>query len=380
MIRNKSLQPAVIAGIRNLLKLSPWDRNQPPPGDQKNRPPKIPACLVFLGIVFISAGVVSCQRKPGTKESASGPAEAYTLESEILLEGYTVGYSTPSLNAPFYVVLSQYIQKYAEGYGMKCLLADGQDDIIKQITSIEDLVTTGVNIMIINPLDHKALVPAVNAITERGIPVFIVDSQIDPEADYITSVQASNEGNGELLGEWVVQKLGNQEIKVALISGSKGNPVGREKRLGFVRGFTETQLRTKGSAELRIVSQGWGNWTHIGGLEAMEDILVAYPGINLLVAENDAMGMGALNAIQEAGKSDDILVVGFDGQKEAYELIQTGEFGATALNSPRELARLTIEAVVRYLNDDPMDRIIHTPAVVITRENVDRYYDPEALF
>ena len=334
-----------------------------------------PASVILMGL-----GLTTCQTGTGTERSATGPAEQDTTNVIAQLSGLKVGYSTPSLNAPFYVVLSKYIQRYTESHGMAFTMADGQDDIIKQITSMEDLVTSGVEILILNPLDHKALVPAVNAIAGSGVPVFIVDSQIDSDADYITSVQASNEGNGELIGEWVVHELGNIDIRVALISGSQGNPVGREKRLGFVRGFTETQLMTQGSSDLRIVSHGWGNWTHIGGLEAMEDILVAHPEINLLVAENDAMGMGALKAIHESGKSGDIMVVGFDGQKEAYELIKKGEFNATALNSPKELARLVVEALVRYYQGEQVDKIIHTPAVLITKDNVDRFYDPKALF
>ncbi len=333
-----------------------------------------------LWLIVMSLGLITCHTGTGTNQSVSGTAGKDTVHQESRLAGLKVGYSTPSLNAPFYVVLSQYIKTFTESYGMEFTMADGQDDIIKQITSMEDLVTSGVEILILNPLDHKALVPAVNAIAGSGVPVFIVDSQIDPDADYITSIQASNEGNGELIGEWVVHKLGNTDIQVALISGSQGNPVGREKRLGFVRGFTETQLMTQGSADLRIVSHGWGNWTHIGGLEAMEDILVAHPGINLLVAENDAMGMGALKAIRESGKSGEVMVVGFDGQKEAYELIMSGEFSATALNSPRELARLVVESVVRFSRGEPVDKIIHTPAVLITKDNVEHYYDPGALF
>jgi ribose transport system substrate-binding protein len=129
------------------------------------------------------------------------------------------------------------------------------------------------------------------------------------------------------------------------------------------------------------VSQGWGNWTNNGGLKAMEDILVANPDINLLVAENDAMGMGALKAVNESGKADKIIVAGFDGQKEAYELIKERKFGATALNSPEELARLVVEAVVKYLNGErQIDKIIYTTPVLITKDNVDKYYDPKALF
>ena len=334
----------------------------------------------WIYIIAASFVLMACN---GLQESGN---EAFqielndTLRSEVDLSDITIGYSTPSLNAPFYVVLSQYVRKYAEAYGMRFVMADGQDDIIKQITSMEDLITTGVDIMILNPLDHKALVPAVNSAVGSGVPVFIVDSQIDETADYITSIQASNEGNGWLIGEWAVNQMSDSDIKIALISGSQGNPVGQAKRLGFFEGFTETQLMTRGSSELNILAQGWGNWTLLGGIQAMEDILTAHPDVNLLVAENDAMAMGALKAIEESGKADQVLVVGYDGQKEAYELIIEGKYGATALNSPGELARLVIESVVRFKNGQQLDKVIHTPAIVISKDNVEEYYNPDAQF
>ena len=334
----------------------------------------------FWLYILISSGLIACDVGQGSGTEAAKTGLNDTLGSAIDITGVTIGYSTPSLNAPFYVVLSQYIEKYAEAYGMSFVMADGQDDIIKQITSMEDLISSGADIVILNPLDHKALVPAVNAAAESGLPVFIVDSRIDETADYISSVQASNEGNGWLIGEWASNELSDREIKVALISGSQGNPVGQSKRLGFFEGFIENQLMTRGFSDLKILAQGWGNWTLLGGIEAMEDILTAHPEVNLLLAENDAMAMGALKAIEEAGKASEILVAGYDGQKEAYELIMEGRYGATALNSPGELARLVVESVVKYKNGIRLDKVIHTPAVIITKDNVDKYYDPDALF
>ena len=333
------------------------------------------ACIILM----LPALNACAPKTPVEKPAINTDTALFVSTSD--LSSIKIGYCTPSLNAPFYVVLTQYIKEFSESYGMKCVSADGQDDIIKQITSMEDLIAQGISVLILNPLDHKALVPAVNAAVKSGIPVFIVDSYIDPAAKYITSVQANNQGNGELIGEWIVNKMGKTDINAALISGSQGNPIGKEKRLGFIRGFSEAQLMTQNSVDLNIVSQGWGNWTNNGGLKAMEDILVANPDINLLVAENDAMGMGALKTIVEAGKQSDIIVVGFDGQKEAYELIKEGKFGATALNSPRELAKLVVEAVAKYLNGErQIDKVIYTRAVLITKDNVDKYYDPDAIF
>jgi ribose transport system substrate-binding protein len=335
--------------------------------------------LIFSSLILFA--LVSCSPGTGPIKPPAAQTDSSGIENKRDLSNIKVGYSTPSLNAPFYVVLSQYIKKYTESAGMKFVSSDGQDDIVKQVNSIEDLTGAGVNVLIVNPLDHKAMVPAVNAAEKSGTPVFIVDSYIDPEANYITMVLADNQANGELVGEWAVNKMGKTKVRAALISGSQGNPVGREKRMGFVRGFTEAELMTQGSADLTIVAQGWGNWTNNGGLKAMEDILVAHPDINLLVAENDAMAIGALKAINEAGKAGGILIAAFDGQKEAYELIREGKYGATALNSPEELARLVVEAVVKYLNGRKrIDKVIYTQPVLITKENADRYYDPKALF
>lgn len=322
----------------------------------------------------------SCKLKDRTKiKTGVSTAERYV--SKIDLSGIKIGYCTPSLNAPYYVVLTEEIKKNVESYGMKFLSADGQDDIARQITAVEDLVASGVNVLIVNPLDPLAIVTSVNSAVRNGIPVFTIDSGIDPSAEITSGVKADNTGNGYLIGEWMALEIGKSDVNAAIISGRQGNPVGKMKRLGFVQGFVETQLRTNGSSNLKIVSHGWGNWTNNGGLKAMEDILVAHPEVNLLFAENDAMAMGALKAIKEAGMTGKILVAGVDGQKEADQLILSGDLGATALNSPGVMAAIMIETIVQYLNGEKnIDKNILTPAVLITKENVELYYDPRALF
>ena len=101
----------------------------------------------------------------------------------------------------------------------------------------------------------------------------------------------------------------------------------KERRQGLFRGIIEQQFRSFGEASIELVAQGWGNWTYEGGLTAMEDMLVAHSDINVLLSEQDAMAMGALQAITEAGKKDDILIVAAaDGQKEAFELIKKEEY------------------------------------------------------
>lgn len=335
-------------------------------------------CNNFLAVLMMLVIGTGCNSKPTESVSQNQTAD---MESKIPLTNIKVGYCTPSLNAPFYVALSQSVQKSVEGYGMKFISVDGQGDIAKQVTAVEDLIAKGVNILIINPLDPKALIPAINSATSAGIPVFVVDSFIEDQANYVTSVLANNQANGSLVGEWVVNRMGRGKIKAAIISGAQGNPVGMEKRLGFIRGLAETQLRKQGNTDYQIVAQGWGNWSNNGGLKAMEDILVAHPDVNVLLAENDAMALGAQKAIKEAGKSANILVAAFDGQKEALEQIKAGNYGATALNSPSELGKLVVNAVVKHLNDEKNQaKTIYTSSKLITKENVGQFYNPKAVF
>ena len=212
--------------------------------------------------------------------------------------------------------------------------------------------------------------------------MFIIDSSIDPSADFVTTVQSNNLANGEAVGNWLANRMGDTPIDMALLSGSQGNPVGKERRQGVFRGLIEQQLLNANTSGFRIASQGWGEWSEQGGLTAMEDILVANPDINVLLCENDSMCLGALRAIADAGLTDQILVLAAaDGQKEALELIATGEYGATGLNDPALVARTAVNYMVEFLNGrTDFPKVSYTPPMAITQENVAEFYNPDAVF
>jgi ribose transport system substrate-binding protein len=265
---------------------------------------------------------------------------------------------------------------------MTVFSTNAQDDMVKQIADVEDMLARDIDLLILNPKDPKGLIPATKAATRAGVPVIIIDSSIDPSADFVTTIQSNNLRNGELIGEWLVKEMKGEPIKMALISGTQGNPVGKERRQGVFRGIIEEQLRSTGTSGFDIVTQGWGNWTHEGGLEAMEDIIVAHPEINVLLGENDSMTLGAIEAVKEAGRMDDILILACaDGQKEALKLIKSGDYGATGSNNPFLIAETAIEIGLQVLqgNSDFPPKS-YTPAVCITKENVDDYYDPDSEF
>ena len=237
--------------------------------------------------------------------------------------------------------------------------------------------------MIVNPRDPEGLVPAVNAATAAGVKVVIIDSGLNSKANFVTLVQSSNDQNGFLVGQWMAKATKGKDLKIALLSGDKGNVVGQARRLGVIKGLVEGQLVNDGKVSFQIVAQGWGAWSDTGGLSAMEDILTAHPEVNVVLGENDSMVLGAMKALKAAGKKDVMVLAAADGQKEALALIKEGTYSATGLNDPDLVARTGVQAGLKALAGTlPADfpKIDYTTPDVITKDNVDKYYRAGAVF
>lgn len=293
-----------------------------------------------------------------------------------------VGVSMKVLNAPYFAAAMESAKARASELGADVIVADAQGKMQKQIADVEDLVTRGVKVLVIDPADPEALVGAVNAASAAGVKVVVIDSTLNPKANYLTLVQSSNRQNGALVGRWVVDNMGDKPLKIALISGEKGNPVGKERRDGVLEGIIEAQLEKTGKSNVQIVGQGWGNWSDEGGLKAMEDLLVANKDINMVLGENDSMVLGARRAIESANRQGITLVAAADGQKEALALIKQGKYGVTALNDPALVARTAVDIGVKAAKGEAVNvpKVSYTPSAAISKGNVDKFYNPKAIF
>lgn len=295
-----------------------------------------------------------------------------------------IGISMKTLDAPYFAAQEVAAKKHAEELGCEVISADAQNDLNKQIADVEDMVAQGIGALIVNPRDSKGMVPSVNAATAAGVKVFVIDSTLDPTANFVTLVQSSNGQNGMLVGQWLANQTKGKDLKIALLSGDKGNEVGQERRLGVLAGLLEGQLRNEGRAHFEVVGQGWGLWGHEGGLKAMEDLLVANPDINVVLGENDSMVLGAKKALEQAGRVEGVLLLAAaDGQKEALQMIKEGTYGATGLNDPALVASTAVDLAKKALDGElpaDMPKITYTTPTAITKENVDQYYKADAVF
>ncbi|PLK68828.1 ABC transporter substrate-binding protein [Rhizobium sp. TH135] len=315
---------------------------------------------------------------------ALGAAVSLTAVSAANAADCKIGISMKTLDAPYFAAQEVSAKKRAEELGCEVISVDAQNDLNKQVADVEDMVAQGIGALIINPRDSKGLVPAVNAASAAGVKVFVIDSTLDPQANFVTLVQSSNSQNGLLVGQWLADQTKGKDLKIALLSGDKGNEVGQERRLGVLAGLLEGQLRNEGRARFEVVGQGWGGWGNEGGLTAMEDLLTANPDINVVLGENDSMVLGAQRAMEQANRTDDVIfLAAADGQKEALEQIQAGKYGATGLNDPALVASTAVDLAKKALDGElegDISKITYTTPVAITKDNVDQYYNKDAVF
>ena len=294
-----------------------------------------------------------------------------------------VGVAMYTLSAPYFAAQVAAAVDQAKKAGCEVSQSDGQNDMAKQIADVEDMVAKGVNLLILNPRDPEGLVAAADAATKAGVKVVVMDSSINPKAHVITQVRSSNDQNGYLVGQWLAKRMQGTPIKMILLSGSQGNEVGRDRRLGVFKGLLEGQLVNEGKAGFVVLGQGWGAWAQEEGLKAAEDLLQAHPDANVILGENDSMVLGAMKALKAAGKSDVLVLAAADGQKEALALIKEGQYGATGLNDPDLVARTAVDIGLKALKGEltaDYPKLVLTKPDVITKENVDKYYRKDAVF
>lgn len=264
---------------------------------------------------------------------AAGPAMA---------EG-TVGLSVSTLNNPFFVTLSEGAQQAADALGIELVVVDAQDSVSKQVSDIEDLVTREVDVLIVNPTDSDAVVPAVRGAIDAGIPVVAVDRGVN-NVDLAYFVVSDNIAGGVLAGTYICEQIGF-EGNVVELEGIPGVSATRDRGAGFNQAIEET------CPDVEVVARQTANFNRAEGLSVMENILVAQPEIDALFAHNDEMALGALQAVASSGR--DILVVGFDATDDAVGAVEECTMGATVAQQPDQLGAQAVEIAGEVIADGP---------------------------
>lgn len=266
-----------------------------------------------------------------------------------------VGLSVSTLSNPFFVSLRDVIVEEAEAKGMEIIVVNSQDDPATEISNIEDLIQQGVDVLIINPTDSSAVSSAVQSANSANIPVITIDRSAE-QGEVETLITSDNVAGGEMAAEFIYDQLG-EGAKVAELEGVSGASATRERGEGFHRIADE---------KLDVVASQPADFDRIKGLTVMENTLQGHSDIEAVFAHNDEMALGAVEAIQAAGK--DIIVVGFDGIEDAIDAVEAGDLTATIAQRPDLMGKEAIKAAEKILNGEVLEDIIKVPLDLVTKK------------
>ena len=259
---------------------------------------------------------------------------------------------------PFFVKMREGAEARANELGMELKAFAGvtDGDAAPQITAIENCVAAGAKGILITA-SNDSVTPALIDARNAGVLVIALDTPLaDPEAQDMTFATDNFEA-GLLIGKWAAATLGDEaaNAKIAMLDINKDNiSVDVARDTGFLVGFgiEVPDLSVMGSeTDPRVIGHETSNASVEGGVTAMENLLAKDPDINVVYTINEPAAEGAYQALQNAGKTEGVLIVSVDGGCPGVENVKAGVIGATSQQYPLLMASKGVEAVAAYIKD-----------------------------
>src|SRR4051812_35397918 len=333
-------------GIPCRLAANPPPR---PPDDQAQGAFMRFASLTALALAAtLGAGVANAQGLPKLKQKDS----------------YKVGFAQTESNNPWRIAETKSMQDIAKSCGWNLVYTDAAGSAAKQVADVESMIAQKVDLIVLAPREEKPLIPAVMKAKKAGIPVILVDRDVDQKLaaagkDYVTFIGSDFVDQGRRAAEWLVKATGGKG-KIVELEGTTGSSPANNRK----KGFDDYVAKHPG---LKVVASQSGDFARDKGRQVMQTLLQAHPDVTAVYAHNDEMAIGAIAAIKAAGKQPgkDITIVTIDGTKGGLEAIAAGELGASVQSSPF-FGPLACDVAQRYAKGETLP-----PWVKVS----DRFYD-----
>ena len=260
--------------------------------------------LSFVLLAALVFNLTACQSQPAATEEPAAEEAAGAAK---------IGLVVSTLNNPFFVSLKEGAEQKAKDMGMELVVLDSQNDPAQELANVEDLLTQGVSLILINPTDSDAVGNAIIAANNKNVPVVTLDRGAN-QGEVVSHIASDNVAGGVMAGEHIVSLLGGKG-KVVELEGIAGTSAARDRGQGFNDAIAGT--------EIEVVAKQVADFDRTKGLSVMENILQAQPEIDAVFAHNDEMALGAQKAIEASGR--EIIIVGFDATDDAVALHEAGD-------------------------------------------------------
>jgi inositol transport system substrate-binding protein len=269
-----------------------------------------------------------------------------------------------NLSNEFIVDIREALEAKAGESDVKLIITDAERSAERQIQQVESFIAQRVDAIILNPCEVEASSPAVDKAIQAGIPVVNVNSETRSEPTAF--VGSRDEESAEIAIKYIAQRL-NGAGRIVMITGYPGQAAEIKRTEGARTALAKYP-------DLKLIAEQTANWSREEGMALVENWLQAYGGqINAIFAQNDEMGLGALNALQAARVKDDVVLVSVDAIADALKAVADGHLDATVFQNARVQAETALETAIKSINGQPYEKKVLIPFELVTRENVDRY-------
>jgi ribose transport system substrate-binding protein len=323
--------------------------------------------MMALALVVATGGIAMAQDEECAPVEPTGPLP--NLE-EMLGHKPKVGLVMKSLANEFFVQMQAGAEAYAaenadlfdfEAVGMR-----DERDFAAQVAAVENYITQQFDVIVIAPADSKAMVEPIARALEAGIKVVNIDVQLDQQAMADAGIDLAffgpdNRAGAQLAGDALGQALG-EGGKVVILEGNPEADNAVQRKLGFDDSVAEYGLD--------LLDSRTANWETANAEELTSNFLTQYPDLQGIMAANDSMALGAIAALDAAGKTGEIQVVGFDNIPGVRQYIADDVMLATVEQFGADMAKFGIDFGLRELAGEKFCGWVQTPLELVTAENV----------
>lgn len=289
-------------------------------------------------------------------------------------DGIRIGILQKSRSDQYQIILNEAQENVlkelkASGKIINYFQFDAELDVQKQLNESDDLIAMGVDVIVMSTTDANGCAPIVTKCKEAGIPLVIVNAQT-VNADEASAIVCSDDVDaGEIMGNYIIERLGGKGVASGNVLQLEGD-IGNTSQMGRDEGLKNTVYK---EPHLTILESLTAKWQRDEAMRITEDWLQKYPEISAIAAENDNMAMGALNAVINAGRKDEIVIIGVDAIQDALLSIQNGELDATVFQNGKAQGATSIEVAYAIASGQAYEKKTLIPFELVTKDNVDDF-------
>lgn len=314
-------------------------------------------------LTAIALAVLSCEQKPAPSPSP-GPAAAPEKK------GYVIGVSYQNLAFPYVAALQKAAQNQAKALGVKLIETDAMNDTGKELDNVQRLLGQKIDCLAFEAASLDASAASLSAANQAGVPVVQFNGRANG-GKYVTFVGSNQPESGALLGEWLVnfyKQAGKEKLRGIYLRGVAGQITDIARNNGL-----KDRLKKEGLADKIELVEQYADYDRGKGQSVAESILMKDKNFDFILANNDDMILGALQAVTQFQLGGKIKLVGVDGLPETLAAIKSGQIAATVFQNPEAQGGGGIEACVKHLKGETMAAETLIPFELVTPENVDKF-------